>query len=99
VRCYEDVYDTDDYDDLDDGDDCHRLVGRHTEAECRYYRDEIARREAVCAALGCGREYRRLMAASCRRALPPSAHRALPLRRALPAPQDAPPDPRREDVA
>ena len=96
---YTDLCDPDDDDGDDTGDDNTRLVGRHTEAECRLYRGEMARREAYYQALGVGRQYRRLVAAT-RGELPEPARKALPLRKQLPAPKDEPPtgpDSREED--
>ena len=84
---YTDLYDPDDHDGDDTGDDNARLVGRHTEAECRHYRDEMARRQAYSQALGVGREYRRLMAAT-RGELPEPACKALPVRKQLPTPKE-----------
>ena len=79
-------------DDEDTGDDRNRLRGRHTERECRYHRDETARREAFYQSLGAGREYRHLVSAT-NRELPRRDPKALPLRRQLAAPQQPPTDP------
>jgi hypothetical protein len=88
---HEDLYDDDDLDPSDTGDDRNRLVGRHSETNCRLHRDERYRREAAYTALGCGREYRHLMEAGRRRVLPPTERSALPARRQLPAPEDEDP--------
>jgi hypothetical protein len=84
-----DLYEPDDYGD-DTGDDCTRLKGRHTEAECRYYREEMARRRAHAQALGVGRECALLSAAAHGRLPEPAAPTPLPEpvpeSRRLPAP-------------
>ena len=63
---------------------------RHTEQECRYYRDEMARREAHCRSLGVGKEYRQLVAAT-RGELHARLRKALPLPKRLPAAKEKPP--------
>ena len=87
----DELYDPDDFDLDDTGDDRAYLVGQHTEAESRYYRDEMRRRQAHCEALGVGREFRELMDAQ-RKALPEPARKALPApipeTRRLPAPKE-----------
>jgi hypothetical protein len=75
---YTDLYDLDDYDGHDTGDDCNRLLGRHTEAECRYFREEMACREAHHTALGVAEEYHALVAAVRRPALGAPRRKALP---------------------
>ena len=89
MRDYSELHDPEDADEAGDGRP--RLKGKHTERECRYYRDEMARREAHYRALGVGREYDLLMAAT-RRRLPGPPRTALPGRipedRRLPAPDD-----------
>ena len=86
-----DLYDPDDFDPHEEGDDRACLVGQHTEAESRYYRDEMLRRQAHCEALGVGREFRELMDAQ-RKALPAPRSKALPApipeSRRLPAPKE-----------
>ncbi len=81
------LYDHEDFGDAGGEDDRHRLRGRHTEAECRRYRDEMARREALYASFGCSTEYRRLTQAT-RRRLPESERTALAVRKRLPVPKD-----------
>jgi len=96
---YTDLYDPEDFDPHETGDDNARIVGRHTEQECRYYRDEMARREAHYTALGVAKEYHALVAAVRRPALAAPRRKALPglvpESRRLPAPggETNPPSP------
>ena len=87
----DELFDPDDFDLDDAGDDRTHLVGQHTAAECRYYRDEMHRRQAHCKALGVGREFRELMNAQ-RKALPQPRRKALPARKLLAAPEQQPAD-------
>ena len=80
--------DPENYDGHDTGDDCTRLKGKHTEEECRYYRDEMTRRDAHHSALGVGREYRRLRAAA-RGRLHETRRTVASRRRLLPAPDSS----------
>ncbi len=95
---YDELYD-EDLDPDDEMYDPHRLKGRHSEHECRLYRQEMRLRALQYEALGCGREYRQLTGAE-REALPEPA-RKVPQSRRLPAPKAAlppPSTPREEDV-
>ena len=86
---YDELYDGDDHDPDDDVGSRNRLMGRHTERECRFYRDEMRLRTAQYKVLGCGREYRQLAGAQ-REALPEPARKALAPRRRLPGPKKVP---------
>ena len=87
---YTDLYDPEELCPEDTGNDNARIVGHHTEQECRYYRDEMARREGHCAALGVGRQYRELVAATRGRLAGPVGRtfaRHVPENRRLSAPE------------
>ena len=100
-----DFYDSADYDGHDTGDDCTWLKGKHREKDCRYCRDEMARRLALYRGLGVAREYRLLTQAAHRPVLTGQRRMALPApvpqSRLLPAPRtddSALTDPNEEDV-